>query len=152
MTASDIRLGGDIGIAGGQLQAGNLLAVTGSPVVPLLQAGRGRVEIADGARIDLAGRWSNLLLDPGAAQGQAWSDGGRLQLENSQDVVVGRGSELSVDAGGRVDSAGKARIGKGGSVGLQANTLDTGRGLSACCRWPTMRASARWARAVAACR
>ncbi|WP_251258622.1 hypothetical protein, partial [Enterobacter hormaechei] len=42
---------------------------------------------------------------------------------------VGRGSELSVDAGGRVDSAGKARNGKGGSVGLHANTLDTGRGV-----------------------
>lgn len=128
LTASDIRLGGDIGIAGGQLQAGNLLAVAGSPAVPLLQAGRGRVEIAGGARIDLAGRWSNLLLDPNAPQGQAWSDGGRLQLENSHDVVVGRGSELNVDAGGRVDSAGKARIGKGGSVSLQANNLDTGRG------------------------
>ncbi|MGF6416711.1 filamentous hemagglutinin family protein [Stenotrophomonas sp. AN71] len=128
LTASDIRLGGDIGIAGGQLQAGNLLAVAGSPVVPLLQAGRGRVEIVDHARIDLAGRWSNLLLDPTAAQGQAWSDGGRLLLENSHDVVVGRGSELSVDAGGRVDSAGKARIGKGGSVSLQASNLDTGRG------------------------
>ncbi|OCK47879.1 transporter [Stenotrophomonas maltophilia] len=128
LTGSDVRLGGDIAIAGGQLQAGNLLAVAGNPVVPLLQAGRGRVEITDGARIDLAGRWSNLLLDPGAAQGQAWSDGGRLQLENSHDVVVGRGSELIVDAGGRVDGAGKARIGKGGSVSLQANSLDTGRG------------------------
>ncbi|WP_447781736.1 filamentous haemagglutinin family protein [Stenotrophomonas riyadhensis] len=128
LTGSDIRLGGDIAIAGGQLQAGNLLAVAGNPVVPLLLAGRGRVEIADGAQVDLAGRWSNLLLDPSAAQGQAWSDGGRLQLENSHDVVVGRSSELIVDAGGRVDSAGKARIGKGGSVSLQANNLDTGTG------------------------
>lgn len=121
LTGSEVELAGDIGIAGGQLSAGNLLDVQGRPTA-LLHDGRARTAIADGTRIDLSGEWSNAsLATPRDASG-AWTDGGRLSLGNSHDVAVGADSTVDVEAGAALDLRGKAHIGKGGSVSLQANS------------------------------
>jgi hypothetical protein len=116
-----VELAGDIGIAGGQLSAGNLLDVQGRPTA-LLHDGRARTVIADGTRIDLSGEWSNASLAMPRDASGAWTDGGRLSLGNSHDVAVGAKATVDVEAGAALDLRGKAHIGKGGSVSLQANS------------------------------
>lgn len=121
LTGSEVELAGDIGIAGGQLSAGNLLDVQGRPTA-LLHDGRARTAIAGGTRIDLSGEWSNASLPMPLDASGAWTDGGRLSLSNSHDVVVAAEATVDVEAGAALDLRGKARIGKGGSVSLQANS------------------------------
>ena len=121
LTGSEVELAGDIGIAGGQLSAGNLLDVQGRPTA-LLHDGRARTAIADGTRIDLSGEWSNASLEMPLDASGAWTDGGRLSLSNSHDVVVGAEATVDVEAGAALDLRGKGRIGKGGGVSLQANS------------------------------
>ncbi len=121
LTGSEVELAGDIGIAGGQLSAGNLLDVQGRPTA-LLHDGRARTAIADGTRIDLSGEWSNESLEMPLDASGAWTDGGRLSLSNSHDVVVGAEATVDVEAGAALDLRGKGRIGKGGGVSLQANS------------------------------
>lgn len=121
LTGSEVELAGDIGIAGGQLSAGNLLDVQGRPTA-LLHDGRARTAIADGTRIDLSGEWSNAALGVPLDAGGAWTDGGRLSLSNSHDVRVGAGATVDVEAGAALDLRGKGRIGAGGSISLQANS------------------------------
>ncbi|MFX6258277.1 hypothetical protein ABTF80_19685, partial [Acinetobacter baumannii] len=98
LTGSEVELAGDIGIAGGQLSAGNLLDVQGRPTA-LLHDGRARTAIADGTRIDLSGEWSNASLAMPRDASGAWTDGGRLSLGNSHDVAVGAKATVDVEAG-----------------------------------------------------
>ncbi|MEJ6329131.1 filamentous hemagglutinin family protein [Stenotrophomonas maltophilia] len=121
LIGSEVELAGDIGIAGGQLSAGNLLEVQGRPTA-LLHDGRARTVVADGTHIDLAGEWSNAALGEPLDAGGAWTDGGRLSLSNSHDVRVGAGATVDVEAGAALDLRGKGRVGKGGSISLQANS------------------------------
>lgn len=121
LIGSEVELAGDIRIAGGQVQAGNLLDVLGRPTA-LLRAGRAQVAIAEGTRIDLSGAWSNASLGSVLDAGRAWTDGGSLRLQNSHDVRVGAQARVDVDAGAAMDERGKGTIGKGGSVSLQANS------------------------------
>ncbi|WP_421567407.1 filamentous haemagglutinin family protein [Stenotrophomonas sp. PD6] len=119
-TAARVEIQGDITAHGGSLQAGNLLNVLGTPQA-LLRDGRGGVVVGDNARIDLSGTWTNALMQPEATARAAWIDGGTVQLESSHDVQLGAGSQLRVDAGGRVTVTGDMRGGKGGSVLLRAD-------------------------------
>ncbi|WP_223482584.1 filamentous haemagglutinin family protein [Stenotrophomonas sp. OVS01A] len=123
LAASRVSLGGTVQIAGGQVEAGNLLLVLGRPTA-LLSSGRGALDVAAGARIDLGGGWSNALAAPEGGAAQAWIDGGQLRFNSSHDIHVGEGARISVDAGGVIDANGKGRVGKGGSVSLLAASTE----------------------------
>ncbi|XFC39252.1 filamentous hemagglutinin family protein [Stenotrophomonas indicatrix] len=123
LTGSRISFGGTVQIAGGQVEAGNLLPVLGQPTA-LLSAGRGAVDVASGAGFDLAGGWSNPFAVSDGGATQAWIDGGQLRINVSHDITVGVGARVSVDAGGSIDAKGKGRVGKGGSVSLLAASTD----------------------------
>lgn len=123
LTGSQVSFGGTVQIAGGQVEAGNLLPVLGRPTA-LLSGGRAGVEAAAGARIDLAGGWSNALLATDALATKAWIDGGQVRFVGSHDITLVDGALLSVDAGGAIGTDGKGRVGKGGSVSLQAASTD----------------------------
>jgi filamentous hemagglutinin family protein len=123
LTGSRISFGGTVQIAGGQVEAGNLLPVLGQPTA-LLSAGRGAVDVASGAGFDLAGGWSNPFAVSDGGATQAWIDGGQLRINVSHDITVGEGARISVDAGGSIDAKGKGRVGKGGSVSLLAASTD----------------------------
>lgn len=123
LAASRVSLGGTVQIAGGQVEAGNLLLVLGRPTA-LLSSGRGALDVAAGARIDLGGGWSNALAAPEGGAAQAWIDGGQLRFNGSHDINVGEGARISVDAGGFIDANGKGRVGKGGSVSLLAASTE----------------------------
>ena len=48
-----------------------------------------------------------------------------MRFVGSHDITLGDGALLSVDAGGAIGTDGKdARVGKGGSVSLQAASTD----------------------------
>ncbi len=119
-TASRVEIHGDITSHGGSLQAGNLMNVLGTPQA-LLRDGRGGVALGDNARIDLSGTWTNAVMEPGSTGRAAWIDGGSVKLESSHDVRLGAGSQVLVDAGGKVASRGDVSGGKGGSVLLRAD-------------------------------
>lgn len=123
LTASRVSFGGTVQIAGGQVEAGNLLAALGGPTA-LLTSGRGAVDVAAGARIDLGGGWSNALAAPEGGPAQAWIDGGQVRFNSSHDIDVGQGAAILVDAGGAIDANGKGRVGKGGSVSLLAASTE----------------------------
>lgn len=123
LAASRVSLGGTVQIAGGQVEAGNLLLVLGRPTA-LLSSGRGALDVAAGARIDLGGGWSNALAAPEGGAAQAWIHGGQLRFNGSHDIHVGEGARISVDAGGVIDANGKGRVGKGGSVSLLAASTE----------------------------
>ncbi|MDV9043776.1 filamentous haemagglutinin family protein [Stenotrophomonas sp. RAC2] len=123
LTASRVSFGGTVQIAGGQVEAGNLLPALGGPTA-LLRSGRGAVDVAAGARIDLGGSWSNALAAPDGDPAQAWIDGGQMRLNSSHDIRVGEGAAILVDAGGAIDASGKGRVGKGGSVSLLAASTE----------------------------
>ena len=59
--------------------------------------GRARTAIAGSTRIDLSGEWSNASLPMPLDASGAWTDGGRLSLSNSHDVVVGAGAVVTED-------------------------------------------------------
>lgn len=123
LTASRVNFGGTVQIAGGQVEAGNLLPALGGPTA-LLRFGRGAVDVAAGARIDLGGSWSNALAAPDGDPAQAWIDGGQVRFNSSHDIRVGEGAAILVDAGGAIDASGKGRVGKGGSVSLLAASTE----------------------------
>lgn len=123
LTGSRISFGGTVQIAGGQVEAGNLLRVLGRPTA-LLSAGRGAVDVASGAGFDLAGGWSNPFAVSDGGATQAWIDGGQLRINVSHDITMAEGARISVDAGGSIDAKGKGRVGKGGSVSLLAVSTD----------------------------
>ncbi|WP_329859235.1 filamentous haemagglutinin family protein [Stenotrophomonas hibiscicola] len=123
LTASRVSFGGTVQIAGGQVEAGNLLAALGGPTA-LLTSGRGAVDVAAGARIDLGGGWSNALAAPEGGPAQAWIDGGQVRFNSSHDIDVGQAAAILVDAGGAIDANGKGRVGKGGSVSLLAASTE----------------------------
>lgn len=121
LLGSQVNVGGDVRIAGGQVRAGNLQDVLGTTTA-LLAQGRSAVRIGEGGRIDVGGGWSNALTQPGEGARQAWIDGGSVELQNSHDVVLGADAAILADAGGMIDAKGKGQIGKGGSLNLSANS------------------------------
>ncbi len=125
LTASRVNFGGTVQIAGGQVEAGNLLAALGGPTA-LLTSGRGAVDVAAGARIDLGGGWGNALAAPDGGPAQAWIDGGQVRFNSSHDIHVGERAAILVDGGGAIDASGKGRVGKGGSVSLLAASTEVG--------------------------
>jgi filamentous hemagglutinin len=85
----------------------------------------GQVHLAPGARIDVAGAWTNDLTgkDGNRAIQRTRSvpvDGGKAELVADGDVNLDAGAEISADAGAWLDSAGKLTEGKGGSIALAA--------------------------------
>ena len=125
LTASRVNFGGTVQIAGGQVEAGNLLAALGGPSA-LLTSGRGAVDVAAGARIDLGGGWGNALAAPEGGPAQAWIDGGQVRFNSSHDIHVGERAAILVDGGGAIDASGNGRVGKGGSVSLLAASTEVG--------------------------
>ncbi|WP_282294725.1 filamentous hemagglutinin family protein [Stenotrophomonas sp. PS02289] len=123
-TAAVVQIDGDITAHGGSLSASNLQTLPNGNLQAILLEGRGSVGLGDGARIDLSGTWTNRLMQPERDSQAAWVNGGQLDLQNSHDVQMGAGSEVIVDAGGRVDVQGDIMVGNAGSVALRADVAD----------------------------
>ena len=85
----------------------------------------GKIHLAPGSRIDVAGRWTNDLIDKSAERGTPPlgplpMDGGKASVSADGDLAFDAGSEISADAGAWLNAAGKLATGKGGAIALEA--------------------------------
>jgi len=108
--------------------------VLGNMATPLMRAGLtprllptptaekpGEVVVADEAKLDARGLWTNLQLDPGNGLGLPYLDGGRVDIRSAGAVMLAAGTSIDVSSGGAVLVNGKTRGGRGGDVTLGAD-------------------------------
>ncbi|WP_432729966.1 filamentous haemagglutinin family protein [Variovorax sp. W6] len=124
----DVAVQANLGARGGSIALGNVLALPGpsGSLDTFVNAVKptGDVTLAEGAKLDASGLWSNLELDP-LAENIAYANGGSVSIRASGDVALHRGSSIDVSSGAVMRAGGKAQGGKGGSVTL-ASTTRTG--------------------------
>jgi filamentous hemagglutinin family protein len=132
--APSVSVGADLVAHGGSIQLGNVLEQVGANSLKdtsTLLAPEGRVasvRLADGARLDTSGLWTNLLKDPVDSGGVAFRNGGNVSVRSSGDVVLGQGSVVDVSSGAALLAKAKTQGGKGGNVTLESDGFNTGSG------------------------
>nr|WP_314535311.1 filamentous hemagglutinin family protein [uncultured Pseudomonas sp.] len=109
---------------GGSINAGNILNQvnlnSGNTVGDVILAGSGRVDVATGVKLDAAGRWNNLALDPSLREGVAYVNGGKVSLRSTGNLNLASGSVVDASSGATLGVDGKLIGGKGGDVTLGA--------------------------------
>ncbi len=81
------------------------------------------ITVADGVRLDLAGRWVNDAADliAGASPAPVYITGGKAVFIALGSVTLGQGSVIDVSGGGQLKSNGSFSAGAAGSITLQSN-------------------------------
>ena len=125
-----MRDGGRLSVlAGNTLLAGDIDIVSGqvdvraeSPVEPA-----SALTVADGASIDVSGRWvnDNPILDPPRAR--LAIDGGRVDLAANGDLVLESGSTIEANGGAWLDENDVLTAGAGGDLSFVAEGLEGSR-------------------------
>ncbi len=109
---------------GGSINAGNILNQvnlnSGNVVGDVIQVGSGLVNLAAGVKLDAAGRWNNLALDPNSREGVAYINGGKVSLRSTGTLNLAAGSVVDTSSGATLGVDGKLSGGKGGDVTLGA--------------------------------
>ncbi|VFR25120.1 Filamentous haemagglutinin family outer membrane protein associated with VreARI signalling system [plant metagenome] len=100
----------------GRLEDIALAALGGKPV---------HLNVAEGVRLDARGLWTNQFQDPSDIENAAYRNGGRVSLRGTGNVNVAEGSVIDVSSGGVLTQKGALQGGKGGSVTLAANAMNT---------------------------
>jgi len=123
LTGRSVRVDHDITSPGGTVSL-STRAVTGEPVT---DRSLYLLSLGDGVRIDVAGRWTNDMLDTGVSVDPIVAAGGAVQLRSVGDVSLGRDSSIDVSAGAAMlRSSGQVNgVLQKGTAG--AITLSTGR-------------------------
>ncbi len=125
----EVQLNANLTAHGGSINAGNVLNqvdvnrnfVVGDVILAPSGGAQARVNVADGVKLDVSGRWSNLALDPSDSSGLAFINGGKLSLRSSGDLNLGNGTLVDASSGASLGYDGKASGGKGGDVTLAAD-------------------------------
>ncbi|VFR50736.1 Filamentous haemagglutinin family outer membrane protein associated with VreARI signalling system [plant metagenome] len=100
----------------GRLEDIALAALAGKPV---------HLTVAEGVHLDARGLWTNQFQDPQDIENAAYRHGGRVSLRGTGDINVSEGSVIDVSSGGVLTQKGALQGGKGGSVTLAANAMNT---------------------------
>ncbi|VFR94773.1 Filamentous haemagglutinin family outer membrane protein associated with VreARI signalling system [plant metagenome] len=100
----------------GRLEDIALAALAGKPV---------HLTVAEGVRLDARGLWTNQFQDLLDIENTAYRNGGRVSLRGTGDVSLSEGSVIDVSSGGVLTQKGTLTGGKGGSVTLAANAMNT---------------------------
>ena len=113
--AQGIRLAADVQSAGGTLSA--------QTVARPEQAGSqaGDIVVADGVRLELAGRLVNQERD--GVQPQASAEGGSLRLNSGAGLALGRDTVLDVSGGATVSGTGRVVAGAAGAIELRSSMV-----------------------------
>ncbi len=98
---------------------GNALIQPGQPITFLTSAVTG-ITLGAGGTLDVGGLWTNAQLNPEAAGGIAFVNGGSVALDSSQNVALQSGSAIDVSSGAAIRFNGSVVSGAGGSVALTA--------------------------------
>ncbi|KAF0866351.1 filamentous haemagglutinin family protein [Pseudomonas sp. LD120] len=124
-----VQLNANLTAHGGSINAGNVLKqvdvnrnfVVGDVILAPTAGAQARVDVADGVKLDVSGRWNNLALNPADSSGLAFINGGKLSLRSSGDLNLGNGTLVDASSGASLGYDGKATGGKGGDVTLAAD-------------------------------
>ncbi len=129
IVAPTTRIEADVSARAGGIVVGNIapVATTGSPNLGTLLAredGSSSFVLAQGARLDLRGAWSNQQREGGDIDGEAstaFVDGGSLSVRMTHGgIALERGSVVDVSSGATLMRNGRLAGGRGGSASLLA--------------------------------
>jgi filamentous hemagglutinin len=132
-SAVNLPDGGTLALKGGQVDLSGKIDIAGGTVdvssVVLSQSAKlqGDIRLADGAEIDVSGRWVNdLPLDRSAAfaTGAVTVDGGTVKIKSAGDLTLARGSAILADGGAWMDRDGNTVSGKGGEISLETGSTE----------------------------
>ncbi|MBY0234096.1 MAG: hypothetical protein K2W93_03875, partial [Burkholderiaceae bacterium] len=112
--ADGISLGADIVSAGGSLSA-QTVENTDRRSTP------GTIHVADGVKLDMAGRLLNQERDGASVQRAV--QGGSVTLNSGAGLLLGQGSVLDVSGGATVRSNGSVQAGNAGSLDLSSSLV-----------------------------
>lgn len=120
LVAPVVDINADITARSGALTVSNQF--TGSPQrgpsQVLLKNGTSSINLHDGVTLDLRGLWVNNLLNDADTAGLAYLNGGTVNLQSSNKIVLAQNSTIDVSSGAAITTKGKPRGGRGGNVAI----------------------------------
>ncbi len=114
LTGGKVAVNADITTPGGEIDLSSQLTLTTQDIADT------GVRVGEGVTLSVAGQWSN---DPLPASDPGYPvvmNGGSIDIKSASVLVLASGSVLNADAGAWLNSAGKLKVGKGGSIDLAA--------------------------------
>lgn len=141
----DLTSGGSLLVKAPQIDVqSNITALGGRVLLNSVQTAfspnpatsRAGITIHDGVTLDVSGQWTNdfLAIDTGnSLSGPIWKDGGVIQLKlngpisgpDPEQLVLGNNVSLLANGGAWVDSSGAIAPGAGGSIELNAGSVNS---------------------------
>jgi len=125
----EVKINANLTAHGGSINAGNVLNqvdvnrnfAVGDVILAPTGGAQARVDVANGVKLDVSGRWNNLALDPSDSSGVAFINGGKVSLRSSGDLNLAHGTLVDASSGASIAYDGKTSGGKGGDVTLAAD-------------------------------
>lgn len=141
----DLTAGGSLLVKAPQIDVkSNITALDGKILLNSVQTAfspnpatsRAGITIHDGVTLDVSGQWTNdfLAIDTGnSLSGPSWKDGGVIQLKldgpisgpDPEQLVLGNNVSLLANGGAWVNSSGTIAPGAGGSIELNAGSVNS---------------------------
>ncbi len=122
--APGVAVNANLTAHGGSIHAGNILSqvdpLKDGAVADTILPGDGSLTVAEGVKLDVSGRWNNLLLDAANNTGVAYVNGGKVSLRGTGNISLAAGSVVDASSGATLGVDGKLAGGKGGNVTLSA--------------------------------
>lgn len=111
---------GTVTARGGMISGTNAFqsVEAGNPIQYLTKAGAAGITLGSDARLDVRGMWANGWNAPTGLGLLGFINGGAVSLQNTQDVVLARGSAIDASSGGAIRQDGTFAGGRGGDVAL----------------------------------
>ena len=125
---SSIDIAANVTTAGGSFTASQITpaGTPGTGVATSPRTGTGAIVVRNGATIDTAGLWTNLLLDPNVTFTEAFSNGGAVDLTSVDNLTLTSGTAIESSAGGYTGRTGAVKAGAGGAITLEAAAPNAG--------------------------
>ncbi len=122
---SAVTISADLTEPSGSVSAGNVDQATQTALADPVTAVTGDVVLADGAAIDTAGVWTNMVADPAGPDDAAFANGGAVLLVSATNLQLDTGSVIDASAGAVIAQNGARTGGAGGNVTLSLVNLDS---------------------------
>ncbi|MGL3823098.1 filamentous haemagglutinin family protein [Sphingopyxis sp. R3-92] len=127
LVAPTIDIAANITARSGSIKATNLFpggAGRGGGEVLLDADGAARLQLHDGATLDVRGLWANAASGDAAGELLSHIDGGVVSLSSTHDVIVEAGSMIDASSGAAILAQGQMAGGRGGDVSLIADVVN----------------------------
>ena len=115
LTGGKVEINADITSPGGSINLASQLTLTTDAI-----ANTG-VRVSEGVTLSVAGLWTNDRLANADTTYPVVTSGGSIGIKSVSALELATGSVLNADGGAWLNSAGKLKSGKGGSISLEAS-------------------------------